>query len=302
MASVSSQSRRFRTKANGLLRGAFAGALVYILTAVLLFATVVFVRGIFTNFVEFIQERDLRSAETLLELIAPTTLFGLLVLIVLPIFGGVLIGVSYFNFGGIRLWWLRVVGLAIWAAIAKTLIGFYVFLAAPILVVRAFFDSLIQIGSTAFQFLRGAFNRIKTLVSILSPRLAAVIGFLLAYYLFWFVVVTIIGIWAVQQQPAAMQLGDVAWCNGARPVIARAVSGANDAVFPFLEFVEQNYNKVIKQMLDLLQIDFAEDIVKLVTAAFGVALAIAFGVGGIDAAKQWWAKYGTPGAKGRMGE
>ncbi len=54
--------------------------------------------------------------------------------------------------------------------------------------------------------------------------------------------------------------------------------------------------------LDLLQIDFAEDIVKLVTAAFGVALAIAFGVGGIDAAKQWWAKYGTPGAKGRMGE
>jgi len=46
--------------------------------------------------------------------------------------------------------------------------------------------------------------------------------------------------------------------------------------------------------LDLLDIRFAEDIVKIITAAAGVALAIAFGVGGIDAAKQWWAKYGTP--------
>ncbi len=52
--------------------------------------------------------------------------------------------------------------------------------------------------------------------------------------------------------------------------------------------------------LDVLNIDFAEDIVKLVVAAFGVALAIAFGVGGIDAAKEWWAKYGTPGASARM--
>lgn len=54
--------------------------------------------------------------------------------------------------------------------------------------------------------------------------------------------------------------------------------------------------------LDLLRIDFAADLVKLVVAAFGVALAIAFGVGGIDAAKQWWAKYGTPGAADRMNQ
>lgn len=54
--------------------------------------------------------------------------------------------------------------------------------------------------------------------------------------------------------------------------------------------------------LELLNIGFAEDIVKLVVAAGGIALAIAFGVGGIDAAKQWWAKYGTPGASGRMNE
>ncbi|MCH8129759.1 MAG: hypothetical protein IIC70_07665 [Acidobacteria bacterium] len=52
--------------------------------------------------------------------------------------------------------------------------------------------------------------------------------------------------------------------------------------------------------LELLNIGFAEDIVKLVVAAGGVALAIAFGVGGIDAAKEWWAKYGTPSASARM--
>lgn len=46
--------------------------------------------------------------------------------------------------------------------------------------------------------------------------------------------------------------------------------------------------------LDILDIDFAEDIVKIVVAAAAIAGAIAFGVGGIDAGKRWWAKYGMP--------
>lgn len=46
--------------------------------------------------------------------------------------------------------------------------------------------------------------------------------------------------------------------------------------------------------MDILNIDFAEDIVKIVIAAVAVAGAIAFGVGGIDAGKRWWAKYGMP--------
>ena len=46
--------------------------------------------------------------------------------------------------------------------------------------------------------------------------------------------------------------------------------------------------------LDALNIDFAEDIVKIIVAAAAIAGAIAFGVGGIDAAKKWWARYGTP--------
>jgi hypothetical protein len=52
--------------------------------------------------------------------------------------------------------------------------------------------------------------------------------------------------------------------------------------------------------LDLLNIDFAGDLLRIVVAAFGIALAIAFGVGGIDTAKLWWAKYGSPGAADRM--
>ncbi|MCB1246783.1 MAG: hypothetical protein KDB69_05935 [Acidimicrobiia bacterium] len=48
--------------------------------------------------------------------------------------------------------------------------------------------------------------------------------------------------------------------------------------------------------LDLLRIQFAEDLVKIVTFAAGAAFAIAFGIGGIDTAKQWWAKYASPGA------
>jgi hypothetical protein len=54
--------------------------------------------------------------------------------------------------------------------------------------------------------------------------------------------------------------------------------------------------------LELLNIDFAGDILRLVTASFGIALAIAFGVGGIDTAKLWWAKYASPGAADRMNE
>jgi hypothetical protein len=50
---------------------------------------------------------------------------------------------------------------------------------------------------------------------------------------------------------------------------------------------------------DLLEVNFAEDVVKIIVASATIALAIAFGVGGIDAAKQWWAKYGTPGVAAR---
>ncbi|HEX6220722.1 MAG TPA: hypothetical protein VF115_06485, partial [Acidimicrobiia bacterium] len=46
--------------------------------------------------------------------------------------------------------------------------------------------------------------------------------------------------------------------------------------------------------LELMRIEFAEDVVKIVVAAAAVAGAIAFGVGGIDAGKKWWARYGAP--------
>jgi hypothetical protein len=53
--------------------------------------------------------------------------------------------------------------------------------------------------------------------------------------------------------------------------------------------------------LELLNIEFAEDIIMIVIAAAAVAGAIAFGVGGIDAGKRWWAKYGMPREGGRPG-
>ena len=46
--------------------------------------------------------------------------------------------------------------------------------------------------------------------------------------------------------------------------------------------------------LDLLEVTFAEDITKILIGSGAVAFAIAFGVGGIDTAKKWWAKYLSP--------
>ena len=53
--------------------------------------------------------------------------------------------------------------------------------------------------------------------------------------------------------------------------------------------------------MDLLRVEFAEDIVKIMIGSATIALAIAFGVGGIDAAKKWWAKYGSPSNTGGGG-
>lgn len=46
--------------------------------------------------------------------------------------------------------------------------------------------------------------------------------------------------------------------------------------------------------MDILNIQFAGDIAKILTAALGIAFAVAFGVGGIDTAKKWWERYLTP--------
>lgn len=53
--------------------------------------------------------------------------------------------------------------------------------------------------------------------------------------------------------------------------------------------------------LDLLEVTFAEDITKILIAAGGIAFAVAFGVGGIDTAKKWWAKYLSPKESGSGG-
>ena len=88
-------------------------------------------------------------------------------------------------------------------------------------------------------------------------------------------------------------------------VIAAAVaSWVADLVRPFAASKDVPWLTWVVQILivlfgvlfamDLLDITFAADITKILTAAVGVAFAVAFGVGGIDTAKKWWAKYLAP--------
>ena len=46
--------------------------------------------------------------------------------------------------------------------------------------------------------------------------------------------------------------------------------------------------------MEIVNVSFAGEIVTIIIASTTIALAIAFGVGGIDAGKKWWAKYGSP--------
>lgn len=87
-------------------------------------------------------------------------------------------------------------------------------------------------------------------------------------------------------------------------VAAAAGSWAANLVRPFAE--EQNVPWLTTAVhiavvvfgvlfaFEILDVTFAEDIVKIIVAATAIAAAIAFGVGGIDAAKRWWSRYGVP--------
>lgn len=89
-------------------------------------------------------------------------------------------------------------------------------------------------------------------------------------------------------------------------VAAAAASWTADLVAPFAEDKGVGWLATAVRIviivfgvifaLELLDITFAADVTKILLTAAAVALAIAFGVGGIDAGKQWWAKYGTPKA------
>jgi hypothetical protein len=46
--------------------------------------------------------------------------------------------------------------------------------------------------------------------------------------------------------------------------------------------------------LELMRVDFAEDVILVMMWAIAIAFALAFGVGGIDTARKWWARYATP--------
>ena len=94
-------------------------------------------------------------------------------------------------------------------------------------------------------------------------------------------------------------------------VFAAAGSWAAGLVRPFAEQQNVPWLTYLVQIgvivfgllfaMDVIQVDFAQDIITIVIGAGTIALAIAFGVGGIDAGKKWWAKYGTPSDGGGSG-
>jgi len=53
--------------------------------------------------------------------------------------------------------------------------------------------------------------------------------------------------------------------------------------------------------MDVVNVSFAGEIATIVIGSATLGLAIAFGVGGIDTAKKWWAKYGAPSNTGGGG-
>jgi len=50
--------------------------------------------------------------------------------------------------------------------------------------------------------------------------------------------------------------------------------------------------------MEVVNVSFAGEIITIIIGSTTLGLAIAFGVGGIDAAKKWWAKYGSPADSG----
>ena len=94
-------------------------------------------------------------------------------------------------------------------------------------------------------------------------------------------------------------------------VFAAAGSWAAGLVKPFAE--EQNVGWLtwvvhvgvivfgLLFAMEIVNVSFAGEIVTILIGSATLALAIAFGVGGIDAAKKWWAKYGSPSNTGGGG-
>lgn len=139
-----------------------------------------------------------------------------------------------------------------------------------------------------------------------ASSLVATVGYAFLMLVLWLIIVRILQIEPIedllQRLIAVLPLILVAV---AVVIIAAAVgSFVADLVRPFAEQKQVGWLPSLTRILivltgalaalDLLEITFAEDIVKIATAALAIAFAVAFGVGGIDTAKGWWARYLAP--------
>ncbi len=172
--------------------------------------------------------------------------------------------------------------------------------------IRVWVEKLLQTQGVASVFERSGLTAALAPSGRSAASLVALVAYAFLMLLLWLIVFRILEIEPIvdllQRLIAVLPLIFVAV---ALVLVAAAVGNfVADLVRPYAERRQVSWLPTVTRVvilifgvlaaLDLLEIRFAEDIVKIITAAAGIALAIAFGVGGIDTAKRWWGRYLAP--------
>ena len=172
--------------------------------------------------------------------------------------------------------------------------------------VRTLVEKFLNLG-----FMQGVFDRagITSALAASDQTAAKITGTIVYAYLIvvlWLIVVRVLQVETLEVLLERF-LAWVPWILLAAFVVVIAAAVANwtaGLVRPFADSKGVPWLTWVVQILiilfgvlfafDMLDITFASDITKILTAAIGIAFAVAFGVGGIDTAKKWWAKYLAP--------
>jgi hypothetical protein len=139
-----------------------------------------------------------------------------------------------------------------------------------------------------------------------ASKLLATVAYAFLLLLLWLIIFRVLQIQPIEDlMERLIAVVPLILVAGVLVIIAAAVADfVADLVRPYAEQHDVGWLPTMTRVvilvagvlaaLDLLEIRFAEDIVKIFAAAAGIAVAVAFGVGGIDTAKQWWNRYLAP--------
>lgn len=143
-----------------------------------------------------------------------------------------------------------------------------------------------------------------------SPaELVATIVYAILFVALWMIVFDILGLFAIADLlQRLLRWIPVVFIAAAVVLIAAAVATwVSELLRPFASARNVSWLPGIVRAgiivfgalaaLDILNINFADNLVRIVVAGAVLALAIAFGVGGIDTAKKWWERYLNPPAE-----